>query len=77
MGETLTEQRRVNDEGFWIAEFCCKGRKPRIGNDLWLTVPCQKATANYVPAAAVIRRWRALSGFIGRKGCVGGCLSLW
>ena len=31
-----------------------------------LTVPNQKA-ANYVPAAAVIRRWQALSGIIGRK----------
>ena len=37
-----------------------------------LTVPDQKATANYVPAAAVIRRWQALSGIIGRKGRVGG-----
>ena len=36
-----------------------------------LTVPNQKATANYVPAAAVIRRWQALSG-IGRKARVGG-----
>ena len=42
-----------------------------------MTVPYQKATANYVPAAAVIRRWRALSGIIGRKGCVGGLLSSW
>jgi len=32
--------------------------------------------ANYVPAAAVIRRPRALSGFIGRKGCVGGWVRL-
>ena len=39
-------------------------------------VSYQKATANYVPAAAVIRRWQALSGMIGRKGCVGGTLSL-
>ena len=30
-----------------------------------LTVPNQKATANYVPAAGVIRRWQALSGIIG------------
>ena len=29
-----------------------------------------------MPAAAVIHRGRALSGFIGRKGCVGGRLSL-
>ena len=47
-----------------------------IGNDIYVTVPNKKATANYVPAAAVIRRWRALSGFIGRKGCVGGLLSI-
>ena len=47
-----------------------------IGNDNDLTVLYQKAPANYVPAAAVIRRGRALSGFIGRKGCVGGLLSL-
>ena len=52
------------------------GRMVRIGNDFNVTVPCQKAPANYVPAAAVIRRERALSGFIGRKGCVGGLLSI-
>jgi hypothetical protein len=40
-----------------------------------MTVPEEEATANYVPAAAVIRRWQALSGFTGRKGCVGGHLS--
>ena len=48
----------------------------RLGNELSVMVPYQKAPANYVPAAAVIRRWRALSGFIGRKGCVGGLLSM-
>ena len=47
-----------------------------IGNDESVTVLRQKAPANYVPAAAVIRRGRALSGFIGRKECVGGLLSL-
>ena len=46
------------------------------GNAICVTVPFKKATANYVPAAAVIRRWRALSGFIGRKACAGGLLSL-
>ena len=40
-------------------------------------VPEEKASANSVPAAAVIRRMRALSGFIGFKGCVGGSLSQW
>ena len=40
-----------------------------------MRVPEEKASANSVPAAAVIRRMRALSGFIGFKGCVGGKLS--
>src|SRR5438876_11678883 len=40
-----------------------------------LTVPAEEAPANYVPAAAVIRRGLALSGFIGRKGLVGGLVS--
>ena len=41
-----------------------------------MTVPQEKAPANYVPAAAVIRRGQALSGMIGRKGLVGGMSSL-
>src|ERR671932_1276306 len=40
-----------------------------------LTVPFEEAPANYVPAAAVIRRGRALSGIIGRKERVGGSVS--
>ena len=40
-----------------------------------MTVPQEQATANYVPAAAVIRREQALSGITGRKGSVGGDLS--
>ena len=40
-----------------------------------MTVPYKKAPANYVPAAAVIRRGQALSGITGRKGCVGGNIS--
>ena len=51
-------------------------RNVKLGNELYLTVPFKKATANYVPAAAVIRRGRALSGFIGRKAFVGGLFSL-
>ena len=56
MGESLTEQRRVSDEGLRIVKLCCKGRMYRVGNDLILTVLYQKVTAYYVPAAAVIRR---------------------
>jgi hypothetical protein len=37
-----------------------------------MTVPEEEAPANYVPAAAVIRRVRALIGITGRKGCAGG-----
>ncbi len=40
-----------------------------------MTVPKEEAPANYVPAAAVIRREQALSGITGRKGCVGGKIS--
>ena len=40
-----------------------------------MTVPEEEAPANYVPAAAVIRRERALSGITGCKGSVGGAVS--
>jgi hypothetical protein len=55
------------------------GRKPLLPGKKYRrvalggkTVPGEEAPANYVPAAAVRRRGRALSGFIGRKGRVGG-----
>ena len=67
MEATLTQQRRVKDEGFRIVNFCREGRR--------MTVPRKKAPANYVPAAAVIRRGQALSGMTGRKGSVGGIVS--
>ena len=76
MDESLTEQRRVSDEGLRIVKLCCQGRTSMVVTDRTLTVPNQKAPANYVPAAAVIRRGRALSGIIGRKGRAGGLLSL-
>ena len=68
MGESLTQRRRVREEGLRIVNFCRQGRER--------TVPVEEAPANYVPAAAVIRRGRALSGMIGRKGRVGGLVSL-
>ena len=40
-----------------------------------LTVPPEQAPANSVPAAAVIRRVRALIGITGRKAYAGGLLS--
>jgi hypothetical protein len=67
MGESLMQQRRVSDEGLRIVKLCPQGRI--------LTVLEEEAPANYVPAAAVIRRGLALSGITGRKGCVGGLAS--
>ena len=67
MGESLTQQRRVRDEG-------PLGCKP-LSAGTNLTVPAEEGPANYVPAAAVTRRGRALSGFIGRKELVGGSVS--
>jgi hypothetical protein len=40
-----------------------------------MTVPKEEAPANFVPAAAVIRRELALLGITGRKECVGGFVS--
>ena len=40
-----------------------------------MTVAKEEATANYVPAAAVIRMVQALSGFTGCKGSAGGIAS--
>ena len=64
MGETLMQRRRVSDEVFRYVKLYQQGRIK--------TVPAEEVPANYVPAAAVIRRGQALSGFTGCKGSVGG-----
>ncbi len=64
MGETLMQRRRVWEDG----PLDCKPLSPGTK----MTVPGEEAPANYVPAAAVIRRGQALSGFTGCKGSVGG-----
>ncbi len=73
MDESLTQQRRVGDEALLCVKPCWEGRM--IRHPAGLTVPSEKAPANSVPAAAVIRGEQALSGFIGRKGRVGGSVS--
>ncbi len=73
MGETLTQRRRVRDEGLRVVNRCC-GRR-RVADEANETVSHEEAPANYVPAAAVIRRGRALSEVTGRKARVGGFLS--
>jgi hypothetical protein len=70
MGGSLTQRRRVGDEGLRVVNLFQQGRSREV------TVPAEEAPANYVPAAAVIRRARALSGIIGRKELVGGRLRL-
>ena len=69
MGESLMQRRRVSEEVFRYVKLYQQGRVK--------TVPAEEAPANYVPAAAVIRRWRALSGIIGRKEGAGGTKGLW
>lgn len=66
MGASLMQRRRVRDDGLRVVNLFQQGRSFRV------TVPAEEAPANYVPAAAVIRRVRALSGIIGRKELVGG-----
>jgi hypothetical protein len=70
MGGSLTQRRRVGDEGLRVVNLFHHRRS------LLVTVGGEEAPANYVPAAAVIRRAQALSGFIGRKELVGGSLRL-
>ena len=67
MGESLTQQRRVREEGLRVVN--------RFQQERIKTVPAEEGAANYVPAAAVTRRHQALSGFIGRKELVGGSVS--
>ncbi len=72
MGETLTQQRRVEDEGLRIVNSCQWGKRGTGSYPVSLIVPAEEAPANSVPAAAVIQRGQALFGIIGRKGRVGG-----
>ena len=68
MGESLTERRRVVDEGLRVVNTCS-------GGGSLLTLPQEKGAPNHVPAGAVRREPRALPGITGRKGCVGGLVS--
>ena len=61
---SATQRRRVGDEGPRVVNPFRQGRES--------DGTCRRSPANYVPAAAVTRRGRALSGFIGRKARVGG-----
>ncbi len=72
MRESVTMRRCVEDEGSRVVNSCHLGKIVQVLIHQDLMVPKEEATANSVPAAAVIQRWLVLFGFTGRKGCVGG-----
>ena len=72
MSARVTQRRRVGEEALRSVNPCQGGRTGHIRKGMIVTVPSEEAPANSVPAAAVIRGERALSGITGRKGRVGG-----
>ncbi len=74
MGASLTERRRVRDEGLRVVNRC------RRGGNLWGFSPMvdlflEEVRAKFVPAAAVIRTGQTLFGITGLKEYVGGSVS--
>ena len=74
MEATLNQPCRVQERALRVLNCFGQGAIRSTGGPT--RVPGEQASANSVPAAAVIRGMRALSGFIGFKGCVGGSLGL-
>ncbi len=70
MGESLTERRRVRDEGLRVVNRCQRGANLAI-----VERSSEEAQAKFVPAAAVTRTARTLFGIIGLKEFVGGLIS--
>ena len=70
MGESLTERRRVRDEGLRVVNRCQWGANP-----VMVERSAEEAQAKFVPAAAVTRTARTLFGIIGLKEFVGGLVS--
>ncbi len=75
MGESLSQQRRVSDEGFRVVKLCQVGRTCSMLIPYCTDGTTEGSTGYSVPAAAVIRGVQALFGIIGRKGHVGGLVS--
>ena len=74
MDESLTERRRVYDEGLRIVKYC------RLGGNEWGLSPIfdlslEEGRAKFVPAAAVRQTVQTLFGITGLKGRVGGFIS--
>ena len=75
MGASLIQQCRVGEDGLRVVKPFWRGRKRCGEQPRRVTLPAEEAPANSVPAAAVIRRVRALIGITGRKAHVGGRVS--
>src|SRR6478609_10554623 len=73
MGASLTERRRVEDEGLRVVNSCRGGGRHRKMLDRSL----EEARAKFVPAAAVRRTVRTLFGITGLKARVGGPARPW
>ncbi len=71
MGESLTERRRVRDEGLRVVNRCQWG----ANSVLPIERSAEEAQAKFVPAAAVTRTARTLFGITGLKEFVGGPVS--
>ena len=71
MGETLTERRRVRDEGLRVVNRCQLGGNLG-GQSPQVDLASEEVRAKFVPAAAVTRTVRTLFGITGLKEFVGG-----
>ena len=71
MDESLTERRRVRDEGLRVVNRCQWGGS-WLGFSPSIDLTAEEVRAKYVPAAAVIRTGQTLFGITGLKECVGG-----
>ncbi len=68
MGETLTQQRRVSDEGFRVVKLCQVGRTCLVLTSPGTDGTLEEAPANSVPAAAVHGGCKRYSELLGVKG---------
>ena len=75
MSASLTERRRVRDEGLRVVNRCQWGEKDSELSH-YFDLSAEEVRAKLVPAAAVRRTERTLFGITGHKGCVGGPPSL-
>ena len=71
MDESLTERRRVRDEGLRVVNRCQLGGNA-MGYSPWFDRSSEEVRAKFVPAAAVTRTVQTLFGITGLKACVGG-----